>query len=74
MDAKIPSATAAKIIRVQGGNLFRIALDELGDALQWTRIAAINNLRDPFLPDNAQLTLIIPPVKAVARPSGILGG
>jgi hypothetical protein len=38
-----------KIRRVIGGNLFRIALEELGDAEQWDRIADLNNLDDPWL-------------------------
>lgn len=32
-----------------GGNLFQIALAQLGDATQWNRIAALNDLTDPFL-------------------------
>ena len=34
---------------VVGGDLFRIALGQLGDATQWNRIAALNGLKDPFL-------------------------
>lgn len=32
-----------------GTTLFQIAADYLGDASQWTRIALINGVRDPFL-------------------------
>ena len=47
-------------ITVVGGNLFRIAAEQLGDATQWIRIAQANNLVDPIiigvtslmLPDN----------------------
>jgi len=41
-------------IMVSGGNLFRIAMEELGDATQWIRIAQLNNIADPML---ASLTL-----------------
>lgn len=74
MAGKILSATAAHIVYAQGGNLFRIALDELGDALQWTRIAAANGLLDPFLPAETPLALIIPPARLAAASSGIIGG
>ena len=36
-------------ITVAGGNLFRIAAEQLGDATQWVRIAALNRLSDPVL-------------------------
>jgi len=36
-------------ITVVGGNLFRIAADQLGDATQWIRIAQVNNLTDPII-------------------------
>lgn len=38
-----------RTITVAGGNLFRIAADELGDATQWVRIARLNRLKDPVL-------------------------
>jgi len=70
----IPCATSVKQIWVNGGNLFRIALDQLGDALQWTRIAQANGLRDPFLPVNTPIKLKIPLVNPAADDSGILNG
>ncbi|MCW3477648.1 hypothetical protein [Limobrevibacterium gyesilva] len=36
-------------ITVAGGNLFRIAAEQLGDATQWIRIARLNGLLDPML-------------------------
>jgi hypothetical protein len=68
----IPSATAVKTLQVNGGNLFRMALDNLGDALQWNRIAAANRLLDPFLPANALTTLVVPPINFSASDSGVL--
>ncbi|HZT90253.1 MAG TPA: hypothetical protein VFA12_20100 [Stellaceae bacterium] len=47
-----------KTLRVIGGNLFRIALDELGDATQWDRIAVLNGLTDPWI--QGSVTLLIP--------------
>ena len=32
-----------------GGNLFRIAAEQLGDATQWIRIAQLNAITDPML-------------------------
>ncbi len=45
-------------ITVAGGNLFRIAADELGDATQWVRIARLNRLKDPVL--TGVVTLLLP--------------
>lgn len=36
-------------VTVVGGDLFRLALTHLGDATQWSRIAALNGLDDPIL-------------------------
>lgn len=68
----IPSATAVKTLTANGGNLFRIALDNLGDALQWNRIASSNRLLDPFLPSNMQINLVIPSLNFDASSSGVL--
>ena len=68
----IPSATAVRTVPVNGGNLFRIALDTLGDPLQWTRIAAANSLSDPFLPAATTLQLVVPPLNLSASASGVL--
>lgn len=45
---------------VAGGNLFRIAEEQLGDATQWIRIAQLNGLSDPML--EGVVTLMIPDV------------
>ena len=45
-------------ITTVGGNLFRIAAEQLGDATQWVRIAQLNHLSDPFL--TGVVTLLIP--------------
>lgn len=52
-------------IAVSGGNLFRIAMEELGDATQWIRIAQLNNLADPMLAGpmlSGVITLRIPAI------------
>jgi hypothetical protein len=49
---------------VVGGDLFRIALQQLGDATQWNRIAALNGLSDPVL--QGLVTLILPAVDMTA--------
>ena len=38
-----------RVVTVAGGDLFRLALEQLGDATQWNRIAALNGLDDPVL-------------------------
>jgi hypothetical protein len=46
------------ILTTAGGNLFRIAAEQLGDATQWIRIAQLNQLSDPNL--SGLVTLLIP--------------
>lgn len=47
-----------------GGNLFRIAAEQLGDATQWIRIAQLNRLSDPVL--GGVVTLWLPAVDPTA--------
>ena len=49
-----------KLVVVTGGNLFRVAAEELGDATQWIRLAQLNKISDPML--NGIVSLLIPPV------------
>jgi len=49
---------------VAGGNLFRIAAEQLGDATQWIRIAQLNGLSDPML--IGVTTLNLPPIDPTA--------
>lgn len=53
-----------RTITVVGGNLFRIAAEQLGDATQWIRIAQLNGLSDPMLA--GVVTLVIPSQDASA--------
>lgn len=62
---------ATKKITVAGGNLFRIAAEQLGSATQWTRIALANGLDDPFI--DGVVTLTIPPRNPSGDNGGILG-
>jgi len=36
-------------ITVAGGDLYRVALDQYGDATAWIQIAQANNLTDPVV-------------------------
>ena len=54
-----------RTITVAGGNLFRIAAEELGDATQWIRIAQLNGLSDPML--SGVITLRLPARDSDAR-------
>jgi len=38
-----------RVFAAPGMTLFHLAAKHLGDATQWTRIAAVNNIQDPFL-------------------------
>jgi nucleoid-associated protein YgaU len=49
-----------RTITVAGGNLYQIALQYLGDATQWNRIAQANDIIDPQL--TGLTTLQIPSV------------
>jgi hypothetical protein len=50
-------------ITVIGGNLFEIAANQLGSALQWINIARTNNLTDPML--SGRNEIIIPQFSSV---------
>ncbi len=52
------------IVTVAGGDLFRLALAQLGDATQWNRIAKVNGLSDPVL--IGLIALRLPAVDATA--------
>jgi hypothetical protein len=49
-----------RVVTVVGGNLFRVAAEQLGDATQWVRIAEANGLSDPML--SGMVSLRIPAV------------
>jgi hypothetical protein len=53
-----------RTVVVAGGNLFDLALQYLGSADQWNRIAQENGLIDPFL--TGIVTLNIPSIDANA--------
>jgi len=65
------SNITTRTITVAGGNLFQLAVQYLGDATQWNRIAQLNGLYDPFL--YGVVTLVIPVVNPNAGNGGILG-
>lgn len=53
-----------KTVIVASGNLYQLALQYLGDATQWNRIAQVNGLVDPMI--TGLMTLQIPSVDANA--------
>lgn len=71
MAAGLLPRAPVKIVRVIGGTLFRVALDELGDAAQWDRIAELNGLVDPWL--SGFVTLQIPAPLPNPTNGGALG-
>lgn len=46
-----------RILTTAGGNLFRIAAEQLADATQWIRIAQLNAIADPMLASLATLKI-----------------
>jgi hypothetical protein len=68
----VPSAANLRRVSVHGGNLCQIALQYLGDALQWSNIAALNGLTDPILPANLPFSLLIPSTDAVLDENGFV--
>lgn len=48
-----------QIVRVAGSTLYHVAAQQLGDATQWNRIAALNGLADPLL--SGVNDLLLPP-------------
>jgi hypothetical protein len=59
-----------KTLNVAGGNLYQIALQEMNDATQWSRIAELNGLIDPVI--TGIMTLQIPEIDPNAG-GGIYG-
>jgi len=53
------------ILVFPGSTLFHIAAKYLNDATQWSRLAIINDLADPFLSNSE--TLIIPDISSKPR-------
>jgi len=51
-------------ITVAGGDLFRIAMEQLGDATQWIRIALLNDTVDPWIDDVRVLRIPEPDPRA----------
>lgn len=49
-----------KTITVSATTLFKVAADELGDALQWVLIARYNRLTDPMIVDLTTLAIPSP--------------
>lgn len=70
MSVSLITARATRTITVSSTNLFQVAADELGDALQWTRIARMNGLIDPFIVGVVELK--IPTVDPSIEAGGVL--
>lgn len=58
-----------KTVTVAGGNLFALALEHLGDATQWNRIAQANGLIDPFVTGPMALRI---PARDASAGGGVL--
>lgn len=60
--AYVGKGVPARVIRVSGTNLFAVAAHHLGDATLWYKIAALNNLSDPWITNTVTLLLPNPSV------------
>ena len=67
----IAATIPAKVLRVSDTNLFRIAMEQTSDPLQWVAIAEMNGLTDPWIMGLQEI--LIPPVFPSGPQSGILG-
>lgn len=66
----VGQAFPAKVVRVSGTTLFHVAAQELGDATQWTRIAALNGITDPWIAGLTELKIPQPGVSTGGIPNG----
>lgn len=68
----IGATIPAKVLRVSHTTLFQIAMQQTGDPLQWTAIAELNNIIDPWIV--AQQTILIPPIFPAGVQTGLPSG
>jgi hypothetical protein len=68
----IAATVPAKIERVSHTTLFHVAMFDFGNALQWTAIASLNGMIDPWI-TSGRIDLKIPPTLPSRPPTGILG-
>lgn len=66
----IAATVPAKVVYASGLTLFHVAMQQLGDPLLWTSIAALNGLSDPWI--TGQQQILIPPVVPSGPQTGIL--
>lgn len=66
----VGQAIPAKIVRVSNTTLYRVAANELGNALWWPRIAQLNGLTDPWIGELTELKI---PTPVNGTPDGVLG-
>lgn len=59
-----------RTITVSSDTLYAVAARELGDAAQWTRIARLNGLTDPWI--TGPVALKLPPVDQKTSYDGVL--
>ena len=70
MTLSLITARAVRTVTVNNTTLFAVAAELLGDALQWTRIARLNGLTDPFIVGDMELK--IPTVEPSYDADGVL--
>jgi hypothetical protein len=62
--------TTRAILAEAGTTLFHVAAKYLGDATEWSRIAAINDISDPFLMNLTPLEIPPPAARATYLSDG----
>lgn len=70
MAVSLITARSVRTVTVSATTLFQVAANELGDALQWTRIARMNGLTDPWIEGVVELK--IPNIDLEAKSGGVL--
>ncbi|MBR0693684.1 hypothetical protein [Bradyrhizobium lablabi] len=67
----IAATVPAKVVHASDTTLFRIAMQQTGDPLQWVAIARLNGITDPWIVGSQDI--LIPPVLPSGPQTGILG-
>ena len=70
MSGYVAATIPAQTVRVGYDTLFRLAMVQTGDPLQWVSIALLNQIIDPWV--SGQNNILIPPVFPTGTQTGIL--
>jgi len=70
MSTTVLEIAEMRTITVSSDTLFAVAARELGDAAQWTRIAKLNGITDPWI--NGTMSIRLPLLDTKSSYDGVL--